>query len=140
MRRTVRRFIEGALPIAGSTIIFLAILFLLDPVLQVAAAALGVLMIQAGIWKLTQPILPSERQYQALRKEVDYFIGLVRRLNASALGVKEADNETTRAAFESAQQSMRESFDRMALLAGKTDEEAAALNLTTLEVPVEGSR
>ena len=134
MRRTIRRFVEGALPIAGSSIIFLAILFLLDPVLQVVAAAIGVLMIQAGIWKLTQPILPSERQYQALRREVDHFIMLVRRLNAAALGVKEVDDESTRSAFEAAQQRMRESFDRMALLAGKTDEEAAALNLQAIEV------
>jgi hypothetical protein len=137
MRRTVRRFIEGALPIAGSSIIFLAILFLYDPVVQIAVAAVGVLMIQAGIWKLTQPILPSERQYQALRREVDYFIGLVRRLNAAALGVKESDNQSTRYAFDEAQQLMRESYDRMTQLAGKTDEEAAELKLTTSQVPAE---
>ena len=137
MRRTIRRFIEGALPIIGSSIIFLAILFVLDPVLQVAIAAVGVLMIQAGIWKLTQPILPSERQFQALRREVDHFIGLVRRLNAAALGVKELDNEATQTAFNAAQQRMRESFDRMALLAGKTDEEVADLNLAPIDIPTE---
>src|SRR5688572_20047214 len=135
MRRTIRRFIEGALPIAGSTIVFLAILLILDPLIQVAVAAVGVMMIQAGIWKLTQPILPSERQFQALRREVDHFIGLVRRLNSAALGVKEVDNEATQAAFNAAQQRMRESFDRMAVLAGKTDEEVAGLNLTPIEVP-----
>lgn len=137
MRRTIRRFVEGALPIAGSSIIFLAILFVLDPVVQIVLAAVGVLMIQAGIWKLTQPILPSERKFQALRREVDHFIGLVRRLNAAALGVREVDNEATQAAFGAAQQRMRESFDRMALLAGKTDEEAAELNLTTIDIPAD---
>lgn len=137
MRRTIRRFVEGALPIAGSSIIFLGIIFLLDPVLQVVAAAVGVLMIQAGIWKLTQPILPSERQFQSLRREVDHFIMLVRRLNAAALGVKEVDTDATRAAFDAARQQMRLSFDRMAVLAGKTDEEVAGLNLSTVDIPAD---
>lgn len=137
MRRTIRRFIEGALPILGSSTVFLAILFLLDPVLQIVAAAIGVLMIQAGIWNLTQPILPSERQYQALRREVDHFIMLVRRLNAAAIGVKEVEGNETRIAFEAAQQRMQESFDRMAILAGKTDEEVAALNLPLIEAPAD---
>ncbi|MGQ0815704.1 MAG: hypothetical protein ACT4O1_14810 [Gemmatimonadota bacterium] len=134
MRRKIRKIIEAGLPLLGSVVVFAGILLLLDPVLQVAAAAVGVLMIQAGIWRLTQPILPSERRYQALRQEVDYFIVLVRRLNAAALGIKEMDEPATRAAFEAAQQRMQQSFDRMALLAGKTDEEVAALNLANVEV------
>lgn len=137
MQRFIRKVVDAGLPVIGSLIVFLAILFLLDPMLQVAVAALGVLMIQAGIWKLTQPILPSERRYQALRKEVDYFILLVRRLNAAAIGMKEVDDDSTRTAFDAAQQRMRESFERMALLAGKTDEEAAALRLTPVQLPAD---
>jgi hypothetical protein len=60
---------------------------------------------------------------------VDHFILLVRRLNAAAIGVKEADTPSTRAVFAASQERMRESFERMAILAGKTDEEVAALNL-----------
>jgi len=35
-------------------------------------------MIEAGVWKLTSPFLPSERRYGELREEVDGFIGRVR--------------------------------------------------------------
>ena len=130
MRRAVRKTVEVGLPILGTVIVFGAILLIWDNMtLQIGVVALGVLMIQAGIWKLTHPMLPSERRYQSLRREVDYFIMLVRRLNAAALGVKETDNSATRAAFDAAQDRMRESFDRMALLAGKTDEEVKNLSL-----------
>lgn len=127
MLRTVRRGIEVGLPIAGTIVVFAAILLLIDPVAQIAVAAIGVLMIQAGIWKLTQPILPSERRFQALRREVDEFIALVRRMNAAALTVKEADSPETRALFQETRDRMRESLERMAELAGKTDEEVAQL-------------
>src|SRR5437868_7223864 len=100
MRRAVRKTVEVGLPILGTVIVFGAILLIWDNMtLQIGVVALGVLMIQAGIWKLTHPMLPSERRYQSLRREVDYFIMLVRRLNAAALGVKETDNSATRAAF-----------------------------------------
>lgn len=133
MRRRIRKLVEIGLPILGTVIVFGSILLIWDNMtLQIAIAAVGVLMIQAGIWKLTHPLLPSERRFQALRKEVDYFIILVRRLNAAALGVKELDNEATQSAFSAAQQRMRESFERMALLAGKTDEEVEALQLSNV--------
>lgn len=129
MRRAIRRSVEWGLPLAGSVFVFAAIIFFLDPMIQVVIAAAGILMIQAGMWRLTQPVLPSERKYQALRREVDHFILLVRRLNAAALGIREIDSPETRSVFEAAQERMRESFDRMAVLAGKTDEEVTALNL-----------
>jgi hypothetical protein len=55
---------------------------------------------------------------------------LVRRLNAAALGLKEIDTSATRAVFEAERQRMRESFDRMSMLAGRTDEELASVSLT----------
>jgi uncharacterized membrane protein YccC len=134
MRRTIRNAAQIGMPIVGTAIVFGAILLMIDPMKQIAVAAVGVLLIQAGIWKLAHPILPSERKFQALRREVDHFIRLVRRLNAAALGVKEVDTDATRAAFEAEQRRMHESFERMAVLAGKTDEEVAALNLANAEV------
>lgn len=131
MRRLVRKTVNAGLPILGTVVVFGAVLLIWDNMLlQIGVVAIGILMIQAGIWKLTHPLLPSERRYQSLRREVDHFIMLVRRLNAAALGVKEADNAATRSAFDAAQEKMRESFDRMALLAGKTDEEVQALHIT----------
>ena len=129
MRRTVRKSIEAGLPIVGTVVVFAGILALMDITMQIIVAAIGIVMIQAGIWNLTQPILPSERKYQALRREVDNLIRLVRRLNAAAVGMKELDNADTRAVFDATQARMRESLERIAVLAGKTDEEVRALRL-----------
>jgi hypothetical protein len=125
----IRRLIETALPILGTAKIFFAVLFLHKPAFQLPAVAIGLLFIHARMWNLAQPVLPSERKFQALRREVDHFILLVRRLNAAALGVKQIDTAATRAVFETERQRMRESFDRMAMLAGRTDDEVAAMNL-----------
>ncbi|HEV8695214.1 MAG TPA: hypothetical protein VGQ93_13680, partial [Lysobacter sp.] len=85
MRRIVRRLIETLLPILGTIKIFVAVLFLHRPALQIPAVAIGLLLIHARMWNLAQPVLPSERKFQALRHEVDHFIILVRRLNGAAL-------------------------------------------------------
>lgn len=129
MSRTTRKYLQVLFPLIGSFLVFTAILTIRGTVLQVLVAILGLLLIESGILRLTQAFLPNERKYQALRREVDYFIVLVRRLNAAALGVKQTDTEATRTAFAATQQRMRESFERMSQLAGKTDEEAAALNI-----------
>jgi hypothetical protein len=129
MSRKLRKYLDLGLPLVGSFLVFTAVLTVTAPVTKVLVAALGLLLIQSGVMKLTQAIIPNERKYVALRREVDYFILLVRRLNAAALGLKQIDSVETRAAFDAIQQRMRESFDRMSQLAGKTDEEAAALNL-----------
>ena len=129
MKRTTRKYLELAFPLVGSFLIFTAILTVRGALLQILIAVLGLLLFESGILKLTQAFLPNERQYQALRREVDYFIVLVRRLNAAALGLKEVDNEATRTAFAAIQQRMRESYDRMGQLAGKTDAEVESLNL-----------
>ena len=129
MSRKMRKYLDLFLPLVGSFLVFTAVLTVTEPVTRVLVAALGLLLIQSGVMKLTQAIIPNERKYVALRREVDYFILLVRRLNAAALGMKQVDNADTRAAFAAIQQRMRESYDRMGQLAGKTDEEAAALNL-----------
>src|SRR5688500_4227053 len=133
MNRQMRKYLDLGLPLIGSFLVFTAVLTVTAPVTQVLVAALGLLLIQSGVMKLTQAFVPNERKYIALRREVDYFILLVRRLNAAALGVKEVDNADTRAAFAAIQQRMRESEDRMAQLAGKTDDEAAALNIRVAE-------
>lgn len=123
MKRRLRQSVNAAVPIVGTALVFGSILLFFDPIQQVIGAAVGVLMIQAGIWKLTHPLLPSERKYTALRSEVDQFIRLVRRMNAAALGVKEIDTPETRAAFDAELEGMRRSLDRMALLAGRTEPE-----------------
>jgi hypothetical protein len=130
MTRKTRKYLELALPLIGSFLVFTAILTVRGQIMQILVAILGILLIESGILKLSQAFLPNERTYKALRSEVDYFIVLVRRLNAAALGLKEVDNEATRTAYAAIQQRMRESQDRITQLAGKTDAEVEALNLT----------
>ena len=134
MIRLLRRFIEIALPISGTIKVFGAVIFLHSPALQLPAVAIGLLLIHMRTWNVARAVLPTERKFQALRHEVDHFIQLVRRLNAAAVGMKESESESARIVFEDAQRRMRESMDRMALLAGATDEEAAALKLAPAQV------
>ena len=61
---------------------------------QVAIVILGLLLLEAGVWKLAHHVLPSERQYHALRDETDGFITLVRQLNAAAARSGSADAAT----------------------------------------------
>src|SRR5688572_2005648 len=79
---------------------------------------LGVLMIDAGIWKLTQPLLPNERRYKGLRREVDGFIKLVRRMNAAALEAQRSGHNEN---LERTIAEMHRAVDRMEQLAGRTE-------------------
>jgi hypothetical protein len=84
---SIRRSVDKALPVLGIIVVLGAVLFLWcgNLYIQLAVVMIGIFLIEAGIWQLAHPLLPSVRKYRALRKEVDDFIQLVRRLNAAAL-------------------------------------------------------
>jgi len=124
------RVVEISAIIAGGVVVLAGIALADDRNTQLAVAVAGLLITQIGRLKLGRPTYSVDRRFQALRREVDHFILLVRRLNAAALGARESESAPARQVFETTQQKMRESFDRMALLAGRTDEEVAELNLT----------
>ncbi len=130
--RKLRKFIDNVLPICGVGIILGAVLFMRDMQGQVTVVVLGIFMIQIGVWKLSTQLLPSDRQYNALRIEGDQFLGLIRQLNAMALAVKAEEVPENLQAFEAAQEAMRQSVERMAKVAGKTDEELAIEAMTAL--------
>src|SRR5688500_882503 len=84
--RALRRAIELGLPVLGVAVVLAGVLFFAnDLYVQLAVVVVGLLLIEAGIWNLASPVLPSERRYNALRREVDSFIILVRRLNRATL-------------------------------------------------------
>ena len=119
--RKIRRLIELGLPIVGMVVVFAAILLPtinLDLQLQVVIALVGILMIEAGVWKLTSPFLPSERKYIALRGEVDRFIDLVRRLNDAALGSGGESGEAS-LDLQEALDAMHSSVEKMGAVAGR---------------------
>jgi hypothetical protein len=119
--RTIRNLISTGIPLFGMVIVFGGVLVVHDLQTQILVVLVGVLMIEAGVWKLTNPLLPSERRYNALRDEVDRFIGLVRNLNAEALVARRSDSPSDWARVDSARKAMHESVDHMVTLAGREE-------------------
>ncbi len=133
--RRLLQAIDTGLPFVGVLVILSAVLFVREDLrVQAPIVVLGILMLEAGIWKLAHQILPSERTYHALRCEGDQFLGLIRQLNTAALAVTERDTPENHQAFEEIRDAMHRSVDCMARLAGKTDAEPA----DTEDVLVEG--
>ena len=121
--RTLLKWIDTGLPFVGVLVIMAAILFVHDVSGQIVVAALGILMIEAGVWRLAHQLLPNQRGYHALRAEVNGFYTLAGQLNEVALDVKKRDVPETRQAFEHTYEAMQQSIARMAAVAGKTDAE-----------------
>ena len=134
--RRLRRAVELGLPIAGVTLVLAAVVFFPRSVLlQVALVLVGLLLIEAGIWNLASPVLPSERKYVALRREVDDFVQLVRRLNRATLALTSEPTPQNRARLLEVRDEMLESVRRMEQVAGRTDEDAAAAPPAAMERP-----
>jgi hypothetical protein len=117
--RTVRRKVDAILPVLGIVLVLAAVLFLWQNLyLQLGVVILGIFLIEAGIWKLAHPLLPSQRRYTALRAEVDDFIDLVRELNTAGVE-REAGNVAAEADMAALSERMVESVERMVDYAGK---------------------
>lgn len=120
--RTIRKAVELGTPILGMVTVFAAVLLIPPSNLQIqlVTVLVGVLLIEAGVWRLTNPFLPNERQFLPLREEVDDFIDLVRQLNKAAIdrnsneeGTEEADTM-----LEETLADLHSSVRRMGQLAG----------------------
>ena len=122
--RRIRRTVELGLPIAGVALVIGAVLLLPRSLtLQLAVVLLGLVLIEAGVWNLASPVLPSERKYVALRGEVDGFILLVRRLNRATLAMASDPSQSNRARLLEVRDEMLESVRRMEQVAGQTAED-----------------
>jgi hypothetical protein len=117
--RKLRKAVDVGLPIVGVIVVLSAVLLFYDMYTQIALVVIGVLLIEAGIWKLASPLLPSQRRHQALRAEVDTFVGLVRDLNTAALEREGARGPEAEAEFAAVRERMHASVERMAEYAGK---------------------
>jgi hypothetical protein len=103
-----------------------AVLFGEPLVVQLFLVVAGLLLTEAGLWRLADPILPDERKYLALRMETDHFTALVRQLNAAAIALDEGDVSGSRFALDEVKREMHRSVDRMVDFAGKTHEDVPA--------------
>jgi hypothetical protein len=108
--------------VVGSSLVLYAVMAIEGTYNRVLVVALGLVLVEAGVWRLTRSLLPNERKFTALRKETDYFMGLVRRLNRAALrdggNGGAADADVTHVHAE-----MHHSVDRMLRLAGHADDD-----------------
>lgn len=120
--RRIRSAFHIALTLAGILVVLYAVTEVTESYERMLFAALGLVLVQAGIWRVTQSIFPDERNFGPLRRETDYFITLVRKLNRTALraqrGVEGADEDLDQVHAE-----MHHSVDRMRRLAGVTEED-----------------
>ena len=104
-----------------------AVLFVRDNLsLQVAIVGLGMLGLEVGTWKLRQQVFVNQRKDLALRAEGDEFLRQLRELHAAASAMKQNDAAEHHQAFEDARDAMRQSVERIAAMAGKTDTELAS--------------
>ncbi|HSH44225.1 MAG TPA: hypothetical protein VK966_00080 [Longimicrobiales bacterium] len=137
--RKLRRLLHMAVPAAGMALVVGAVLFGESLMVQLLLVVAGLLMTEAGLWRLADPLLPDERRYMALRAETDHFMSLVRQLNSAvlALGGGEADRRGTRYVLDEVRAEMHRSVDRMVDFAGKTEaevpREAAGRSVTDVE-------
>ena len=130
--RRLRRAVELGLPVVGVVLVLSAVVFFPRSLLvQLGIVLVGLVLIEAGIWNLASPVLPSERKFVALRREVDGFILLVRRLNRATLALASDPTATNRAKLLEVRDEMLESVRRMEEAAGRTEEDALPASAAT---------
>ena len=116
-----RRVLHIGLPLFGAVVAAVGAVVPADPVVRLAIVIAGVLLIQAAGWKLPYSMVSHERRFRQLRGELDEFVWLVRELNAAAVEARSDRSAEDR--FDDLHTAMQESLERMAIYAGRTDEE-----------------
>jgi hypothetical protein len=111
-RRTFNRYVGLASAIFGVTIVISSFLFLSEFFYWYLTVTIGLLVAFLGFLYGVNPFFTSERRYLKLRKEVDDFVGLVRRLNTAAIMPNSAEE------FGVLKAAMHDSVDRMGEYAG----------------------
>lgn len=122
--RKLRRILQLIVPAVGMALVIGAVLFGESLAVQLFLVIAGLLLTEAGLWRLADPFLPNERKYLALRAETEHFMALVRQLNTAALALGSGEERGPRFALDEVRTEMHRSIDRMVNFAGKTAEEA----------------
>lgn len=133
--RSIRRIVNILIPFIGIAVVLSAVLFIVELRVQVIVVILGILIIEAGVWKVAHPLLPEERRFIALRKEGDDFIRLIRRLNQAAVDLKTGGSPVAVDHVEQLRAEMIQAIDRMIRVAGKTQSELSAAESATADRP-----
>lgn len=120
--RKIRGSFHLALTLAGTVLIIYAVMGVEGMYDRMLVVALGLVLIEAGIWRMTQSLFPNERNFRPLRKETDFFITLVRRLNRAAVNAQRGSGTAVHD-LSQVHDEMHHSVDRMLRIAGLTDED-----------------
>ena len=111
-RRTVNRYTPLVTALLGILLVFVGVISVEEGLARIATVAAGLVVLEAGVWYMANPIFTSERRYLHLRDELDNMIDLVRKLNRAAL--KPGGEEELKGLGSA----MHESVDRMVEVAG----------------------
>lgn len=134
--RSIRRFWQLLLTVGGGAIVVYAVGYVTVLRERVLYASLGLLIMELGIWQVTALLFPNDRAFTALRKETDYFLKLVRRLNRAAIAAQRGSaNAVTE--LERVHEEMHHSVERMRRLAGRNETDTT--NDAAVPVPVDVS-
>lgn len=117
-RPNARVLSRGLILAGGIGMIVGAVLAPIALTTKVLFILLGMLVYEAGVWRIADWFLPETRKYLALRKETDYFLGLVRELNRAA--VQSREGVDTDAEIDQVREAMVNSVERLVHYAGKT--------------------
>ncbi len=111
----LREALQTTLTVVGIVLVLAMVATATDSLWLVGIVVVGLLLLEAGVWGLADPLLPDDRSYHPLRSKVDEFIGDVRRLNERAVAGEEAGVERMR-------ERLHRRVDDIFEAAGKTEE------------------
>jgi hypothetical protein len=120
--RRIRGSFHFALTVGGTLLVLYAVLYVEPTYERALWVFLGLVLLEAGIWRVTQSVFPNERAFRPLRTETDYFVTLVRRLNRTALAAQRGSAGAAEE-LERVHADMHHSVDRMLRIAGRTEED-----------------
>lgn len=118
---SLRKLLHFGLPFVGTALAIVAAVVVTNTLVRVLLVLLGVVLIQAVTSRLPYYIFHNERRFRQLRSELDEFVWLIRELNAAA--VDTSSNPRAEDRFEDLHTALQESLERMALYAGRTDDD-----------------
>ena len=121
--RPLRIILDRSLRILGMVLVVGAILLGRSIYSQLAVGLVGLMCIELGVWQLAHRLLPNDRRFHALRRELDAFVECSRQLNQAALAIQINDTPEQRAAFDDLRRALHRSVDVISEVAGKRQED-----------------
>lgn len=118
--RAFRTAVSVFLLLLGASLAVAAVLDTQDGLaLRLVMVLCGILLVEAGAWRRSNPFLPCERRNHLLRAEVDGLIGLVRLLESSTRRARASGTPEHWAEALRIHERLHESVERMKEMAGR---------------------